>query len=90
MKLDTTVKWQDVILFEYYNSRLSFILIIINQILKECDVRQDCNLFDAVNDTKYVHMSSFMIKVPLFVCPAKNFHCLEYTLQETKYNTFTY
>ena len=58
MKLDTTVQWQYVILFEYYNSRLSFILIIINQILKECDVRQDCNLFDAVNDTKYVHMIS--------------------------------
>ena len=77
MKLDTTVQWQYVILFEYYNSRLSFILIIINQILKECDVRQDCNLFDAVNDTKYVHMISNMIKVSLFVYPAKKFHYLE-------------
>ena len=43
---------------------------IISQILKECDVRQECNLFNAVNDTKYVHMSSLMIKVPLFVYPA--------------------
>ena len=56
MKLDTTVKWQHVILLEYINSRLSFKLIHINQILKECDVRQECNLFDAVNDTKYVHV----------------------------------
>ena len=79
MKLDTTVKQLYVILLEYFNSRLSFILIIINQTLKECDVRQECNLFDAVNDRKYVHMISLMIKVPLFDYPTKKFHYRECT-----------